>query len=75
MKRKRSSSGAARVLQESSSAGNRHADGKIKKPGKVITGSVGSSGRPVMREKQAKLRQQVVMEIFEDFGEDFDFDG
>jgi hypothetical protein len=29
----------------------------------------------VMREKQAKLRQQVVMEIFEDFGEDFDFDG
>jgi DNA replication ATP-dependent helicase Dna2 len=74
MKRKRSSSGAARVLQESSSAGNRHADGKVKRPGKVITGS-GASGKPAVRAKQAKLRQQVAIEIFEDFGEDFDFDG
>jgi DNA replication ATP-dependent helicase Dna2 len=79
MKRKRSSIGAAKVLQESSSAGNRHADGKMKKPGKVITGGVGASGQPAMRAKQAKLRQQVVTEIFEDLtdmtGEDFDFDG
>lgn len=79
MKRRRSSS-AARVLQESSSAGNRHVarsggDGKIKKPGKVITGS-GASGRPAMRAKQAKLRQQVAMDILEDLtGEDFDFNG
>ena len=74
MKRKRSSSGAARILQESSSAGNRHADGKMKKPGKVITGGVGTSGRPVMRAKQAKLRQQVAMDIFEDLTGEFDFD-
>ena len=78
-KRRRSSSGAARVLQESGSAGNRHVeksgDGKIKKPGKVITGS-GTSGRPAMKAKQAKLRQQVAMDIFNDLtGEDFDFEG
>jgi DNA replication ATP-dependent helicase Dna2 len=73
MKRKRGSSGAARVLQESSSAGNRHADGKIKKPGKVITGGASSAGKPAMRAKQAKLRQQVAIEIFDDM--EFDFDG
>jgi DNA replication ATP-dependent helicase Dna2 len=67
----------ARALQESRSAGNRNVakkiDGSIRKPGKVISGSV---GRPAMKMKQAKLRQQVALDIFEDLtGEDFDFDG
>lgn len=74
--RKRKDS-TTRALQESTSAGNRNAakkgDGGIRKPGKVITGS---AGRPAMKMKQAKLRQQVALDIFEDLtGEDFDFDG
>jgi len=81
VKRKRSSSStssaATKVLQESESAGNRHmaksGDGKAKKPGRTITGSGASSGRPAMKAKQAKLRQQVAMDIFEDM--DFDFEG
>jgi DNA replication ATP-dependent helicase Dna2 len=75
--RKRSDS-TARALQESRSAGNRNVakrgDGGIRKPGKVVSGSAG--GRPAMKMKQAKLRQQVALDIFEDLtGEDFDFDG
>jgi hypothetical protein len=47
--------------------------GGFRKPDKVITGSV---GRPSIKMKQAKLRQQVAMDIFEDLtGEEFDFDG
>jgi DNA replication ATP-dependent helicase Dna2 len=75
--RKRSDS-TTRALQESRSAGNRNVtkkiDGGIRKPGKVISGSAG--GRPAMKLKQAQLRQQVALDIFEDLtGEDFDFDG
>jgi DNA replication ATP-dependent helicase Dna2 len=74
--RKRSGS-TTRALQESRSAGNRNVakkiDGGIRQPGKVISGS---AGRPAMKMKQAKLRQQVALDIFEDLtGEDFDFDG
>jgi hypothetical protein len=48
--------------------------GGFRKPDKVITGS--SAGRPAMKMKQAKLRQQVAMDIFEDLtGEEFDFEG
>jgi DNA replication ATP-dependent helicase Dna2 len=69
-KRKRSDS-MTRALQESVSAGNRNAG--VRRPGNVITGS---AGRPAMKMKQVKLRQQVAMDIFEDLtGEDFDFDG
>jgi DNA replication ATP-dependent helicase Dna2 len=74
--RKRGNS-MTRTLQESVSAGNRKVakknDGGFRKPDKIITGS---TGRPAMKTKQAKLRQQVAMDIFEDLtGEDFDFDG
>jgi DNA replication ATP-dependent helicase Dna2 len=75
--RKRRSSSTTRTLQESVSAGNRKVakqnEGGFRKPDKVITGSV---GRPAIKMKQAKLRQQVAMDIFEDLtGEEFDFDG
>lgn len=60
--------GAARILQESSSTGNK---GGVKKPGKVINGD---SGRPGLKVKHTKLKQQVAMDIFEDLtGEDFNF--
>jgi hypothetical protein len=76
--RKRRSSSTTRTLQESVSAGNRkvakQSGGGFRKPDKVITGS--SAGRPAMKMKQAKLRQQVAMDIFEDLtGEEFDFEG
>jgi DNA replication ATP-dependent helicase Dna2 len=76
--RKRRSSSTARTLQESVSAGNRkvakQSNGGFRKPEKVITGS--SAGRPAMKVKQAKLRQQVAIDIFEDLtGEEFDFEG
>lgn len=75
--RKRRSSSTTRTLQESYSAGNRNPTkqhkGGFRKPDKVI---IGSAGRPAMKMKQAKLRQQVAMDIFEDLtGEEFDFDG
>jgi DNA replication ATP-dependent helicase Dna2 len=74
--RKRGNS-TTRTLQESVSAGNRGTAKKtesgLRKPDKIITGS---AGRPAMKMKQAKLRQQVALDIFEDLtGEDFDFDG
>lgn len=64
----------ARLLQESTSVGNMTAsksgDGGIKKPAKIISGS---SGRPAMKAKQAKMRQQIAVDIFEDLtGEDLD---
>ena len=62
-------------LQESVSAGNRNmgkkGDAGMKKPGKTI---VGTNGRPAMKMKQAKLKQLVALDIFEDLtGEEFDF--
>lgn len=74
-KRGESTSGA---LQESNSAGNRNVSKKgtagMRKPDKTIAGN--SSGRQAMKLKQAKLKQQVALEIFEDLtGEDFDFEG
>jgi DNA replication ATP-dependent helicase Dna2 len=76
--RKRRSSSTTRTLQESTSAGNRkvakQSNGGFRKPDKVISGS--SAGRPAMKMKQAKLRQQVAVDIFEDLtGEEFDFEG
>lgn len=75
-RRKRDES-RSKILHETSSAGNRgvarsSAD-KIRKPGKIIAGS---AGRPAMRAKQAEIKQQVAIEIFEDLADmDFEFDG
>jgi hypothetical protein len=76
--RKRRSSSTTRTLQESVSAGNRKVakqnNAGFRKPDKVVTGS--SAGRPAMKVKQARLRQQVAIDIFEDLtGEEFDFEG
>lgn len=76
-KRKRGDS-VSSTLQETISARNRgpskSGSGGMKKPGKIITG--GSTTKPVMKAKQAQMRQQIAVDIFEDLtGEEFDFEG